>query len=59
MSFGDFLAFSDFVFITSAVIRSSAALVPLRYCERQASDDFFAVLVSILIGVIDLSVLAL
>lgn len=37
----------------------SDALVWLRSCERQASDEFFTLLVIILLGMVNISVLAL
>lgn len=57
MSFYAFMAFSVVVFMASAVAGSSAALAMLRGCQHLPSEDFFVLLVIVLLGVVDLSVL--
>lgn len=46
-------------FTTSAVVGGFSALVSGRPCELLPFDDFFALLVISLLGVVDLSVMAL
>lgn len=59
VSSGRFLACSKNVFTESAAVGGFDALASLRCCEHLPSEVFFALLVFILLGVVDLSVLVL
>lgn len=58
VSSGVFLPFSVIIIITYTVSGSSAAPFSLRCCERPPYDDFFALLIVVLLGVVDISFLA-
>lgn len=53
-----FLASVIIFYITAAVARRTTMLASTRYCERLPADDFFALHVTILLGVVYLSFFA-